>query len=67
MKISIFDEEAEPESPEDINGHSVYCHGWNNDQIKQEIAETEGEKVDEVEIILYAFKDYARIPIYEAV
>lgn len=63
----VHDEAAEPESPEDISGYSIYCHGWNEDQIRQEIAEAEGKKVDEVEIILYAFKDYARIPIYEAV
>lgn len=61
----VHDEEAEPESPEDINGYSIYCHGWNEDQIRQEIADAEDKKPEEV--ILFAFKSYARIPIYEAV
>lgn len=61
----VHDEEAEPESPEDINGYSIYCHGWNEDQIRQEIADAEDKKPEEV--VLFAFKSYARIPIYEAV
>lgn len=48
-------------------GYSVYCHGWNNDQIKEEIAEAQGKKVEEVEVVLFAFKTYARTPVYEAV
>ena len=61
----VHDEEAEPESPEDINGYSVYCIGWNDELIKLEIAEAAECKPEEV--VMYAFKDYARIPIYEAV
>lgn len=41
--------------------------GWNNDQIKEEIAKAEGKKVEEVEVVLFAFKAYARTPVYEAV
>lgn len=63
----VHDEKAEPESPEDISGYSVYCHGWNNDQIKEEIAEAQGKKAEEVEVVLFAFKTYARTPVYEAV
>lgn len=61
----VHDEEAEPESPEDINGYSIYCHGWNEDQIRQEIADAEDKKPEEV--VLFAFETYARIPVYKAV
>lgn len=63
----VHDEKEEPENPEDISGYSIYCHGWNNDQIKEEIAEAQGKKAEEVEIVLFAFKTYTRTPVYEAV
>lgn len=34
--------------PENINGYSVYCIGWNNEQIKNEIAEVTGAKPEEI-------------------
>lgn len=61
----IHNGERKPKNPGDIEGYSIYCHGWNEDQIKQEIAEAEGGKAKEV--VLFVFKGYANIPIYEAV
>lgn len=59
----IHDEETEPETAEDISGFSVYCCGWNDDQIKQEIANAAGGSVDDV--ILYKYAGSRSIPVYE--
>lgn len=60
----IHDEDGEPESPEEINGYSVYCHGWNNDQIRKEIAEAAGE-IGPAAVVLYEFIGYSRSPEYK--
>ena len=43
--------EDEPEDPEDICGHTVYCHAWNDEGIRQEIADAAGCKPEDV--VLY--------------
>lgn len=59
----VHDEETEPESPDEITGYSVYCHGWNSEQIRQEIAETAGES-DPAAVVLYEFDGYTKSPKY---
>lgn len=59
----IHDEETEPESPEDISGFSRYCTSWNDEGIKQEIAEASGGKIED--IILYAFDGYTQTAKYK--
>ena len=61
----IHDEEEAPESPEDINGYSVYCTSWNDKGIRKEIADAAG--VSPEEVIMYSFDGYKKIPVYKAV
>lgn len=61
----IHDEEEAPESPEDINGYSVYCTSWNDEGIRKEIADAAG--VSPEEVIMYSFDGYKKIPVYKAV
>ena len=61
----VHDEAESPESPDEINGFSMYCIGWNTDAIKAEIAEAAGGSPEEV--VLYQFSGYSRTPIYEEV
>ncbi len=50
----IHDENSEPNSPEDISGYSLYCYGWNADQIRAEIADAAGAAPDAVTMYEYA-------------
>jgi hypothetical protein len=61
----VHDDESTPGSPDEINGFSVYCHGWNNDQIRREIADAAGGNPDEVQ--LYQFAGYEKRARYEEV
>ena len=53
---TIHDEETPPENPDDICGYSIYCHGWNNEQIKQEIADAAGG--DPADVVFYEFSKW---------
>lgn len=59
----IHNEAEAPEDPADISGYSVYCHGWNDDQIKAEILDLVDASPDD-EVILYKFDGYLEIPVY---
>jgi hypothetical protein len=61
----VHEDENAPETPEDIDGYSVYCTGWNDDMIRQEIAEAAGGAPEDV--TLYKFTGYARRAEYEEV
>ena len=61
----IHDEEQAPEGPENISGYSLYCYGWNTDQIKQEIAENTGATTENIQ--LYEFSGYTKTPEWRAV
>ena len=61
----VHEEDTTPESPEDIEGFSVYCHGWSDDEIKAEILEAAGKEGDEV--VLYKFAGYHQVPVYSLV
>lgn len=61
----VHDDETPPDSPEEINGFSVYCHGWNDDQHRAEIAEAAGGSPEAVK--LYKFAGFTRIAQYEEV
>lgn len=61
----IHDDQAAPDGPEEINGYSVYCTGWNDDQLRQEIADAAGGSPENV--ILYKFSDFRRVAVWEEV
>ena len=61
----IHDENAAPDTPEDISGYSVYCYGWNDEQIRAEIASAAGVNPDDV--ILFEFSGYTKIAKYKEV
>ncbi len=60
----IHDEDGEPESPEEVIGYSVYCVGWNDEQIKRELADAAGES-DPAAVVLLKFTGWSRCPEYE--
>lgn len=59
----IHDDGTEPDGPEDINGFSLYCTGWNDDLIRQEIADSAGGSP--ADVTLYKFTGYTRRAEYE--
>lgn len=61
----IHDESSNPEGPEDISGYSLYCYGWNADQIRAEIADAAGAAPDAV--IMYEYAGSYSIPKYNRV
>ena len=61
----VHDENTDPDGPEDITGFSVYCHGWETEDIKKEIAEVYGAL--DAEVILYEFSGYSWIAQYREV
>lgn len=62
---TIHDSDATPEGPDDIDGFTCYCHGWNTDQIKKEIADAYGDPG--ADVILYEFTGWSRSPDYTEV
>lgn len=61
----IHDESSTPDGPEDISGYSMYCYGWNTDQIRAEIADAAGVNPDAV--ILYEYAGSYSMPKYNKV
>lgn len=61
----VHDVDSFPESPEDINGYSIYCHSWNKDGIAKEIADSAGGRPEDVK--LWAFDGYRQSPKYKEV
>lgn len=61
----VHDGDSLPESPEDINGYSIYCHSWNKDSIAKEIADSAGGRPEDVK--LWAFDGYRQSPKYKEV
>lgn len=61
----VHDGDSLPESPEDINGYSIYCHSWNEDGIAKEIADSAGGRPEDVR--LWAFDGYMQSPKYREV
>lgn len=61
----IHDDETPPESPEEINGYSIYCYSWNDTGLREEIANGAGCTPEEVK--LYEFADFKRIATYTEV
>ena len=58
----IHDESSEPETPDEISGYSVYCYGWNADQIRAELANV--AEVDPDAVIMYEYAGSYTIPKY---
>lgn len=61
----VHDEIEAPDSPEDISGYSIYCYGWNNDLIREEIAGAAGCAPEDIH--LYTFSGWSRSASYEEV
>lgn len=59
----IHDGDGTPDGPDDIDGFTMYAHGWNDEQIKKEIADAYGTPGGEV--ILYKHAGYTKTPIWE--
>lgn len=47
--------------PEDIDGYSIYCYSWNDEDIKAEIASAAGCAVDNVKLFKYNGYDYEAV------
>lgn len=60
----VHDGETPPNGAEDIDGYSVYCVGWNDNLIRMEIADADGENVPIENVILYKFDGYIQTPKY---
>lgn len=60
---TIHDGEDDPESPEEIIGFYMYCHGWSDDDIRAEIAAETG--ADPADVVLYKFSGWKRSATYE--
>lgn len=61
--MTIYAKQVPPDSQEDINGFSVYCTGWTDDQIRQEIADAAGGLAANVK--LYRFSGWTRHASWE--
>ena len=59
----IHDGDSIPENPDDIDGFSIYCHGWSDEQIRTEIADAYGTQG--AEVIRYKFTGWSRSAQYE--
>ena len=59
----VHDEKEAPENPEDISGWGVYCHGWNDEQIRKEIADAAGG--DPADVVLYKHAGTYSVDKYE--
>lgn len=62
----VHDEDADPESPEEISGFSIYCVSWNTEGIKKEIAGAVPDG-DPADVVLYEFAGYSRTAVYREV
>lgn len=64
----IHDDDTPPDSPEEINGFSVYCTEWNDDGIRREIAEAAAcAGLNPGAVKLYKFAGFTQIAQYEEV
>lgn len=61
----IHDGNTEPETPEDIDGCSCYCIGWNDLDIRKEIAAAAG--FPDAAVILYKHTGYTKTAQYTEV
>lgn len=61
----IHDEDSEPEGAEDVSGYSLYCYGWNTDQIRAEIASA--AEVDPEAVVMFEYAGSYSVPKYNKV
>ena len=61
----IHDGDEAPEDPEEISGHSVYCHAWRDDDRRAELAAAIG--CEPSDVIMYAFEGYTHTAVYKEV
>jgi hypothetical protein len=59
----IHDGPAAPEDAAEISGYSVYCYGWDPEQIRAEIADAAGANASDV--IMYEYDGCYTLPKYK--
>lgn len=59
----VHDGDGEPETPEDISGWTVYCHGWRDEDNRKEIADAAGCAPEDV--IMYKISATRRVTVCE--
>lgn len=62
-EVIVHDAEEEPKDVSDISGLCLYTKAWDEDEIKQLVAEESGCKVEDV--VLYIFDGYTQTPKYK--
>lgn len=58
----IHDEEYDPVGAEDISGYSTYCTGWNDDEIRKELADSAG--VSPEDVVMYKWNGWIQTACY---
>ena len=61
----VHDELQDPESPEEISGWTVYCHGWRDEDVRKEIADAAG--ADPADVVMYRHAGTYSVDKYEIV
>ena len=58
----VHDEETDPQTPHDISGYVIYCHSYDDDEIRSEIANSIG--CDPSDLVMWKFKGYIQTADY---
>ena len=58
----MHDGDDKPQSAEEVEGYSIYCYGWHDDDIKAEILSYAG--IGAAEVVLYKHDGYVKTPKY---
>lgn len=58
----VHDEEYDPVGAEDISGYSTYCTGWNDDEIRKELADSAG--VSPEDVVMYKWNGWIQTACY---
>lgn len=58
-------EEGEELNPDEVNDWSMYCYNWNDEEMRQEIADAAGCKPEQV--VMYRWAGYIKTSRYEKV
>ena len=61
----VHDSDTAPESPEDIDGYTVYLHEWRDEEKRAELADAIGCAPED--LIMYAYAGERRSAVYREV
>lgn len=59
----IHDEDTIPNGPDEIDGYYAYTHGWNEEDIRKELAEIAGCQPED--LVIYKHSGYTQVSNYE--